>query len=1120
MSLRLICGRSGTGKSNFCFEEIKQKIENNDKQKIYIITPEQFSFTAEQKLLDKLEVGSSLQAEVLTFARMAYRVMQEVGGVVETQLSKAGQAMLIYDILEKEKNNLNFLGKSSQNIDLVQTQLTELKKHAVSLEMLKQNVETVPNRYLQEKLKDIINIYEKHQNKLKGKYIEENDRLEILANQLEQTDIFKGALIYIDEFTGFTKQEYKIIEQLLKTAKQVSITITTDNLDMQTTIENDLFFSNKQTADKLLYIARNNNIECEKTVFLGEAYRFKTKELKHLEKNFEKIPYISYNEKIENLFLFLAKNPYSEVEYVAKQIYRLVKSENYRFKDIAVMTKEIENYGSLCKAIFASYDIPVFLDEKKELSQNEFAKYVLSLLEVFAKNWSYESVIEYIKTGFADLTEDEIYEFENYSKKWGIKGSKWYKSSWNFGEQENEKTKEKAEKMLAIKEQIINPLVDLKQSLTGTKKVGQMNEALYNFLIANHIPEKLQKRQKELEEQEKEELAKEQESVWNIVINLLDEMNELFKDDNITFEKYRELLKVGLSQAPLGKIPQTQDQVMVGTLDRTRTHKVKVVFIIGMNDGIFPTIQKNEGFLNDSDRKILKEKGIELAKGTLENLYEDNLNIYKALTTAEEKIYFSYPSSNLDGGALRPSTYITKLKRLFPKLQEESDLVYVSDSILNENDAFEGLIENLRRKQDGEEISKIWNSVEGYFAQKTEWKDKLENVKKALSFKNEPETITKENIQKLYGNTIVTSISKLEQFESCPFSYYLKYGLKLKPVEEYQIQSIDTGTFMHEVIDTFFSLTRERDLNVKKLEDEQLEELIAEIIDEKLGLAKYYIFTSSDKFQVLTNKLKRVVMQSMKYLIEGLKNSDFEVFANELEFKKGKEYAPITINLDDGKKVEITGKIDRIDLAKTKNGKYIRIIDYKSSVKNIDLNQVVAGLQIQLLTYLDAACKIEEVLPAGILYYNLIDPILKTDRKIDKEQIEDEMKKKFKMNGLILADVNIVKMMDKSLEKGASNVVPAYLDKDGNLSKSKSNIVTAEQFEDLRKYTNRIIKQIAEEMLKGKISIEPYYQKKNQKTPCDYCEYKDICNFKECGSNNYRYIPNDKKEDILEKISH
>ena len=256
MSLRLICGRAGTGKSDFCFQEIKDNIKASEK--IYIITPEQFSFTAEQKLLEKLEVGSSIKAEVVTFARMSYRVMQEVENTNKQQLSKAGKAMVIYDILEKEKKNLTFLGKSSKNIELVLTQLTELKKHSVSLEMLKQTTEKLKNRYLQEKLKDIINIYDKEQSIIKDKYIDENEKLDILVQQLSKTDMFKNKIIYIDEFTGFTKQEYKIIEELLKIAKQVTITITTDNLDMQTQMENDIFYSNKQTAEKLLYIERKN----------------------------------------------------------------------------------------------------------------------------------------------------------------------------------------------------------------------------------------------------------------------------------------------------------------------------------------------------------------------------------------------------------------------------------------------------------------------------------------------------------------------------------------------------------------------------------------------------------------------------------------------------------------------------------------------------------------------------------------------------------------------------------------------------------------------------------------------------------------------------------------------
>lgn len=308
-------------------------------------------------------------------------------------------------------------------------------------------------------------------------------------------------------------------------------------------------------------------------------------------------------------------------------------------------------------------------------------------------------------------------------------------------------------------------------------------------------------------------------------------------------------------------------------------------------------------------------------------------------------------------------------------------------------------------------------------------------------------------------------------------------------------------------------------INIRNITDEEIERIIEEIVNDKLNLNKNYIFSSTPRYKVLAQRLKRVVLKSMKYIIESLKYSDFDVLGNEIEFKEGKDYEPITISLDSGKKVQVTGKIDRIDIGRLGKDKYIRIIDYKSSVKHIDLNEVYAGLQIQLLTYLDAVCEEENVLPAGVLYFNLIDPIIKSNKNLSKEEIEDEIRKKFKMQGLILADVEVVKMMDKRLEKGSSNIVPAYLDKEGNLSNSRSNTVTRAQFEYLQKYMNTIIKQISEEILKGQIDLKPYYNVKSKKTPCEYCEYKAICNFNKCGlKNDYRYIGNMDKQVVLEMI--
>ena len=1107
MSLRLICGKAGTGKSDFCLEEVKKKI--NDNKKIYIITPEQYSFTEERKLLCKLENGSTMNAEVLTFARMAYRVLNEVGGVNKTSLSKSGKAMLIYDILDRKKKELNFLGKTKQNIELVETMITELKKHSVSLNNL-EKLDT-ENIYLKKKLEDVILIYREFDKLLEGRYIEENDRLKILEMQLDKTEMFKDCIIYIDEFTGFTKQEFQIIKKLMKIADSVNITITTDNLDMGQDISQDLFYSNKQTADKLLYIARTNDIKCDKTVFLDTAYRFENEELAHLESNLEKVPFNQYKNDVENISITLIQNPYSEVENVAKKIIKLVK-KGYRYRDIAIITKQLDVYGSLSKAIFNEYQIPFFIDEKKELNQNLFAKYLLALLEIYSSGWSYESVITYLKSGFIDIEDEVIYEIENYAKKFGIKGSKWYQDEWKYGEDD-----EKVKYLNQVKNDIFIPLVILKEKFSEEKTVESMNTALFEFLIENKLEEKLKNKQEILEEKGELELSKEQEVAWNIVVQILEEMTDLFGNRKVSFNNYRELLKIALNENGLGAIPQTQDEVIVGDATRTKIQEVKAIFILGVNDGQFPSIRKDEGFLNDSDREFFKENDIELAKGTLENLYEERFSIYKVLTTARERVFISYCSSDSEGGALRPSIYITKLKKIFPKIIEISDMNDEKFEIINEANTFDQLINNLREEKEGKDIEPIWHYIEKYFEESSKWKVKLEQAKKALIYKEQTDDISEENIKKMYGNTLETSVSKLEQYQKCAFSYFLKYGLKLKEQEEYKIRTIDTGTFMHETIDTFFHILREKNLEIGEMEDEQIYEIIEQIINEKLGLSKYYVFTSNEKFNVLTNKLKKVVFQSMKYLIEGLRASDFKVYANELEFKKGKECRPITLDLEDGRKVEITGKIDRVDVAKYGNNKYVRIIDYKSSVKSIDLNELVAGMQIQLITYLDATCKIDNMLPAGMLYYNLIEPVLKEDKPVSKEKIENDLKNKFKMNGLILADVNIIKLMDKNLVSGSSKLVPALIKQDGSISEKKSSVADGIQFKNLMKHSNKIIKEISKEIMNGNIEIKPYCQRKIKKTACDYCEYSGICNFKE-SNLSFKYIDNDKKEDILARF--
>ena len=670
MSLRLIYGRAGTGKSEFCFKDITNKIEcvsqmgkNYPTRTIpngIIITPEQFSFTAEKKLLDNLGKEAVIKAEVLTFMRMAYRVISEVGGVNEVNLSKSARAMLISHILKNERESLKFLGKAEGNVEIISNAITEFKKHGVSIEHLRDVMENTNDVYLQSKLNDVYRMYAQFEAHIQNRYIDEDDVLSVLANKLQYTDMFKDSVVYIDEFVGFTVQEYEVIRYLMRVAKQVNITICSDSLNKSVNPDKDIFYHNKDTANKLIEMAKNENVVIEEPVCLEEKYRFKQMDLKFLEENIYKVKYDRYIKEPENIKLFLAKNQFSEIEKVATQIVKLARDEGYRYNDISVIVPSIEVYSSLCKAIFEKYEIPVFIDEKKELNQNILVKYILAIIEVFSKNWSYEAMFNYIKNGFSQLQPEDIFILENYCVKYGIKANMWYKHEWKMADNADE-----LEKLNILRQHVVVPLLNFKEKLVGRKSCLDISKALYEFLIENGIHKQLQIKIKEIEQIGQINSANEYRVSWDILIQVLDEVVLVLGNEKVTFDEYAKLLKIGLQNSGLGKIPGTCDQVIVGDIERSRTHKVKAVFIVGLNDGQFPKINKCEGFLNDKDRVYLKLNNIELAKTTLEALYEDNFNIYKAFSIAEQKLYLSYSSTDSDGKSLRQSILISLIRKVY-----------------------------------------------------------------------------------------------------------------------------------------------------------------------------------------------------------------------------------------------------------------------------------------------------------------------------------------------------------------------------------------------------------------------------------------------------------------------
>ncbi len=1101
MHFNLVYGRSGTGKSNFIYNDIKKKLEEDKEKKIFVIVPEQSNMSAERKLLEITGQNCIMNTEVLTLSRMAYRVLLETENTLKP-ITKIGKSMLIFDLISKEKANLNFLGKSMQNVDVVDRLFTELKKHDVSKESLDKL--EIEDKYFSLKLNDIKLLYEDYNNRISEKLLDENDALSILCDEFDKTNMFDNVDIYIDDFLGFTKQEYRVFEKIASKANSITVCVPTDTLFMNKEKENDIFYFNKKFANKLLEIVASLNGDVS-TICLEEPYRFKSEELKFLEKNFE-----SNKEKYEkapkDIKLFLANNPYTELAYVADNIYKLVKEEGYSYNEIGIISENVESYSEDAKALFPKYNIPLFIDEKKQLNQNLLIRYIISLIDIFVKNFSYDSVFNFLKIGLSDYSPEELYYFENYCQKWGIRNNKFKKEFTYEEESQNQQMFE------AMRKEIIDPLIAFKEKVDSNKTYSQISKAIYEFLDENEIIEKLDKK---LKEYDNYELVLEYNTTYSLLNKVFDEMDVIFKDEKTTFEKYKDTFLVGIGTSELGKIPSTQEQVIFGDTDRTRNSKIRALFIVGANDGYFPKEFKSEGYLNDDDRSFLKTQGVELAKDSVESLYEEQFNIYRALTTPEEKLFISYSSSDKEGNALRKSSLIKKMRRLFENLKEDSDVVEKRYEITNENASFENALENYRNYLDGENIEEKWEHAIRYFYNKDSIK--LNRILSGKDYTNKADKLSKENVEKLYGKRLYTTISRLENYRRCPFSFHLNYGLKLKEKNELKIQTVDTGSFMHEVIDELFRRMEENEIDVDALTDEDIKKLVDDIVNQMLISSRYYLFTSSEKYKLLTRRLKKVVYQAIIYIIYSLKNSDFKLLGHELAFGgKGASYDSIKIDFDD-KHIELSGKIDRVDTAKLSDEEYIRIIDYKSSVKDLDLNQVLAGLQIQLITYLDAACKERKANPSGVLYLGLIDNVIRASKNLSVEEIEAKIKQQFRMKGLVLADINVIKMMDKNIENGKqSDIIPVYLSKDGEITK-KSNSVNKEDFERLTKKVKEIIKELSKEILEGSIDIKPY--KYNQKTGCDYCSYKSICMFNTLfEGNDYYRIPKKEKELLLEEI--
>lgn len=1137
MSLRFIYGRAGSGKSHFCLEHIKNNLREDNGEPLILLVPEQFSFQAEKNLLRALGERNILRAEVLSFKRMAYKVFSEVGGQVKQHMDASGRSMLIYRIIDRNKGSLRVFGKAVKQqgfIRIISDTITEMKRYNITPELLKAAINGIGDELLKDKLTDIGLIYDEFEKSLHEKYIDPEDDLTMLSEKLENSNLFKGAEIWIDEFSSFTPQQYTIIGKLMGMAGRINMVLTTDCLSLGDIDETDVFSQVKHTQLRLQGIAAENNIKLESAVRLNSnpvPRYIESPEIGHLERHMFSFPYKQYRYKTEGISIFKAVNKYSEVEEAARDIVRISRDLGVRYKDIAVVTRDLSGYENLVRAIFNEYDIPYFIDEKREIVNNPLVLLITSAVEVLTKNWAYEPVFRYLKTGLLNISKGDVDILENYVLANGIRGRRWLEEAWKYrlyygiSLEQSEYEENIITRVNQIKNEITPPLTGFYSKIKKSSNARDMARSLYEFLCDIGIPDKIEGLIEEFKEAGELDFASEYSQIWNMIMGVLDQIVEVMGEDKLTLDQFLRILVQGLGENSIGLIPPALDQVLVGSIDRLKSHDISYLYIIGVNDGIFPQAEKDEGILNDNDRDSLRSAGLELAAGTRAKIFEEQFLVYSALTAAGKYLRLSYPIADHEGKSMRPSIVISRLKKLFPNINEHSNIVEEDKGAISQvtrpRATFKGLVEAVRDEHEGILINPIWKDVSEWYSSKPEWRPGLKRITSALSYSNQVRLKDVKRVRSLYGREMYFSVSRLEKYVECPFAYFVQYGLKAKERKVYEMSAPDLGSFLHSVIDIFSRTLKEENMTWGNLEQEWCQEKVGQIVDEITEKDVSSILTSSPRYQYITTRLKRVLSRAVWLIALHIKRSSFEPAGYEVGFGVNGDFPPISIELTSGEKVNLIGRIDRVDKMDREDGTYIRVIDYKSGNKAFNLSDVYNGLQIQLLVYLDAMLSNEgeasskPLIPGGVLYFRVDDPIIRTNGEISDEKIEEEIMKKLKMKGLLLADSEIIREMDREID-GSSNIIPARINKDGTLGKSSA--ATREQFDHLRGHVRRKLTKLCQEMADGNIAITPY--KKKGHTPCEYCKLSSVCKFDTTiRDNKYKHISELKDEEIWQLIT-
>lgn len=1114
MSLRFYFGPSGSGKSHRIYEEIMQRAAQEPGRNFLIIVPDQFTMQTQKDLVMRSDRGGILNIDVLSFGRLSHRILEEVGTKEMPVLDDTGKSLVLQKIAADLKEQLPAMGSLLHKqgyIHEVKSAISEFMQYGISTQDMDKLIASAEKRgALAMKLRDLKTLYRGFQDYIRDHFITTEETLDVLRRSLVKSKILPDSVVIFDGFTGFTPIQNRLIQELMRVCEETIVTVTIGEEEdpYQMDGEQKLFHLSKKTVADLVKLAAEAEVTRGEDVFVkGGPNRFtEASALCYLEQNLFRYQYEPYTEKQCEIRMFEALSPREEVHQTALYIRKLIREEGLTYRDIAVVIGDLEGYASYVETEFGQLEIPCFLDRTRGIVLNPMIEYIKSVLQLYIRDFSYDTVFHFLRSGMADISREEIDELENYVIRTGARGYRTYSRLFTrkteemqqgSGQEDTERAEETMERLNRIRQQFADTVEIL--HMAPRAKAGEYVDHLYDFLEQNQVQQKLLNYQQRFEQEGDLAKAREYAQIYRLVMDLLDQIYELLGEEEISLQEFADILEAGFGEITVGTIPQNVDRIVVGDMERTRLKQVKVLFFLGVNDGNIPKNVSKGGIISDMDREFLIESGTEMAPSPRQQMYIQRLYLYLNMTKPSQRLYLSYAKVNSDGKGIRPSYLIDTVRKLFPQLaveypQNRSRL----EQIEGRQEGARYLAEELREYADGtlreEERQDFYLMYRAYEAD-PEGRDRLT----AAAFRRYKESgLSRIVARALYGRQLENSVSRLETYAACACRHFLQYGLSLQEREEFGFEVSDMGNVYHAVLENFAGKLAESGRTWWDFDENFATQAIKEAVE---GYAATYgetVLYSSARNEYAITRMSRILTRTVLTLQQHLKQGSFQPDDYELSFRFAEDLDSIHVDLSEEEKMHLQGRIDRIDVSEDAEHVYVKVIDYKSGNKKFDLAALYYGLQLQLVVYMNAAMELEsrkhpdkEIVPAALLYYHIDDPTIETPVELTQEQINEEILTKLRMNGVVNSDPAVVERLDRFLQD-KSKVIPVEKKKDGSFS-ARSGILSREELHVVSAYVDTKIRQIGREILDGKIAANPY--EKGNEEACTYCAYKKVCGF-------------------------